>query len=53
MSEEKEGARMYLEKEEIEHWSMSYFDLSCKCEHITSNFNEALNSWILDIKGLT
>ncbi|KAI3866429.1 hypothetical protein MKX03_000522, partial [Papaver bracteatum] len=52
MGEVKESARVYLEKEEIEHWARSYFDFFCKCEHITSNFCEAFNSWILDIMGL-
>ncbi|MCL7041421.1 hypothetical protein MKW94_025253, partial [Papaver nudicaule] len=50
IGEAKPAARTYLEKEEIEHWARSYFDYSSKCEHITSNFCEAFNSWILEIR---
>ncbi|MCL7028823.1 hypothetical protein MKW94_023497, partial [Papaver nudicaule] len=52
IGEAKEAARLYLEKEEVEHWARSFFDYSSKCEHITSNFSEAFNSWILDIRGM-
>ncbi|MCL7049550.1 hypothetical protein MKW94_007181, partial [Papaver nudicaule] len=52
IGEAKESAKKYLEKEECEHWARSFFDFSSKCEHITSNFCEAFNSWILDIRGL-
>ncbi|MCL7030593.1 hypothetical protein MKW94_000795, partial [Papaver nudicaule] len=50
IGEAKPAARTYLEKEEVEHWARSYFDYSSKCEHITSNFCEAFNSWILEIR---
>ncbi|KAI3906815.1 hypothetical protein MKW98_004848 [Papaver atlanticum] len=30
----------------------AYFDRSSKCEHVTSNFCEAFNSWILNLRRL-
>ncbi|KAF6155526.1 hypothetical protein GIB67_017881, partial [Kingdonia uniflora] len=44
------GANDYLEKEPYEHWCRSYFDCTAKCEHITNNFSESFNWWIMKIR---
>ncbi|XP_026408821.1 uncharacterized protein LOC113303952 [Papaver somniferum] len=31
-------------------WAWSTFDLTSKCEHVTNNFTEAFNSWMLDVR---
>ncbi|KAF6136671.1 hypothetical protein GIB67_016127 [Kingdonia uniflora] len=40
----------YLDREPYEYWARSHFDFSSKCEHITNNFNESFNNWILKIR---
>ncbi|KAF6165474.1 hypothetical protein GIB67_028033 [Kingdonia uniflora] len=44
------GANDYLEKEPYEHWCRSHFDCTAKCEHITNNFSESFNWWIMKIR---
>ncbi|KAF6135608.1 hypothetical protein GIB67_015461 [Kingdonia uniflora] len=44
------GAKDYLEKEPYEHWLRSHFDCTAKCEHITNNFSESFNWWIMKIR---
>ncbi|KAF6141213.1 hypothetical protein GIB67_024297 [Kingdonia uniflora] len=44
------GAKDYLEKRPYEHWCRSYFDCTSKCEHITNNFSESFNWWIMKIR---
>ncbi|KAF6143400.1 hypothetical protein GIB67_029569 [Kingdonia uniflora] len=42
-------AKTWLEKEPYESWCRSYFDASTKCEHVTNNFLESFNNWIVKI----
>ncbi|KAF6172509.1 hypothetical protein GIB67_007022 [Kingdonia uniflora] len=42
-------AKDYLEKEPYEHWCRSHFDCTTKCEHITNNFSESFNWWMMKI----
>ncbi|KAF6153466.1 hypothetical protein GIB67_027333 [Kingdonia uniflora] len=43
-------AKRWLDKELAEYWCRSHFDFTAKCEHITNNFSESFNSWILKIR---
>ncbi|KAF6148403.1 hypothetical protein GIB67_036618 [Kingdonia uniflora] len=43
-------AHDWLVKEPFEHWARSHFDFTAKCEHITNNFLESFNNWILKIR---
>ncbi|MCL7026458.1 hypothetical protein MKW94_010264 [Papaver nudicaule] len=52
LKEAKESAPGWFDREAAETWSRCYFDRSSKCEHVTSNFCEAFNSWILDLRRL-
>ncbi|OVA11992.1 hypothetical protein BVC80_8167g6 [Macleaya cordata] len=36
----------------VECWARSHFDEATKCEHITNNFSESFNRWILDLREL-
>ncbi|KAF6170099.1 hypothetical protein GIB67_025788, partial [Kingdonia uniflora] len=40
----------WLMKEPFEHWTRSHFDFTAKCEHITNNFFESFNNWIIKIR---
>ncbi|KAF6157877.1 hypothetical protein GIB67_015193 [Kingdonia uniflora] len=42
-------AKRWLEREAPETWCRSHFDTTAKCEHITNNFSESFNKWILKI----
>ncbi|KAF6175792.1 hypothetical protein GIB67_036257 [Kingdonia uniflora] len=44
------SAHDWLMKEPFEHWARSHFDFTAKCEHITNNFSESFNNWILKIR---
>ncbi|KAI3908600.1 hypothetical protein MKW92_048907 [Papaver armeniacum] len=50
LKEAKESAPEWFDREPVETWARAYFDRSSKCEHVTSNFCEAFNSWILDLR---
>ncbi|KAI3901620.1 hypothetical protein MKW92_053338 [Papaver armeniacum] len=52
LKEAKESAPEWFDREPDETWARAYFDRSSKCEHVTSNFCEAFNSWILDLRRL-
>ncbi|MCL7034371.1 hypothetical protein MKW94_030653, partial [Papaver nudicaule] len=52
LKEAKESAPGWFDREVAATWSRCYFDRSSKCEHVTSNFCEAFNSWILDLRRL-
>ncbi|KAF6142824.1 hypothetical protein GIB67_002688 [Kingdonia uniflora] len=43
-------ARHWLEREPPETWYRSHFDSTAKCEHITNNFSESFNNWILRVR---
>ncbi|MCL7040930.1 hypothetical protein MKW94_022657 [Papaver nudicaule] len=50
MAKDNKLAYLWL-KDVPEHtWARSTFDLSSKCEHVTNNFSEAFNSWMLDVR---
>lgn len=36
---------------ETHTWARSTFDLTSKCEHVTNNFSESFNSWMLDVRS--
>ncbi|KAI3862255.1 hypothetical protein MKX03_007050 [Papaver bracteatum] len=42
----------WFDREPVETWARAYFDMSSKCDHITSNFCEAFNSWILELRKM-
>ncbi|KAF6166271.1 hypothetical protein GIB67_031055 [Kingdonia uniflora] len=42
-------AKRRLDKEPAEYWCRSHFDFTAKCKHITNNFSESFNNWILKI----
>ncbi|KAF6160942.1 hypothetical protein GIB67_007583 [Kingdonia uniflora] len=42
-------AKRWLDKELAEYWCKSHFNFTAKCEHITNNFLESFNNWILKI----
>ncbi|KAF6170437.1 hypothetical protein GIB67_014367 [Kingdonia uniflora] len=42
-------AKGWLDKEPSEYWCRSHFDFTAKYEHITNNFSESFNNWILKI----
>ncbi|KAF6170671.1 hypothetical protein GIB67_015623 [Kingdonia uniflora] len=44
------SAHDWLMKEQFEHWARSHFDFTPKCEHITNNFFESFNNWIIKIR---
>ncbi|KAF6134408.1 hypothetical protein GIB67_038147 [Kingdonia uniflora] len=44
------SAHDWLMKELFEHWARSHFDFTAKCEHITNNFFESFNNWIIKIR---
>ncbi|KAL5705263.1 hypothetical protein ACHQM5_023591 [Ranunculus cassubicifolius] len=46
------AAKTWLLKEDAELWARSQFDVQTKCEHITNNFSESFNAWILEIRDL-
>ncbi|KAF6158849.1 hypothetical protein GIB67_012492 [Kingdonia uniflora] len=43
-------AKTWLEMEPYESWCRSYLDASTKCEHVTNNFSESFNNWIVKIR---
>ncbi|KAI3877805.1 hypothetical protein MKW92_013420 [Papaver armeniacum] len=53
LKEAKESAPEWFDREPVETWGRAYFDRLSKCEHVTSNFCEAFNSWILDLRRLS
>ncbi|XP_026384072.1 uncharacterized protein LOC113279606 [Papaver somniferum] len=42
-----QGAYEKLHEADVHTWARSHFDEGSKCEHITNNFSESFNSWIL------
>ncbi|KAI3858713.1 hypothetical protein MKX03_033666 [Papaver bracteatum] len=52
LKEAKPSAPEWFDREPVETWARAYFDMSSKCEHITSNFCEAFNSWILELRKM-
>ncbi|XP_026420744.1 uncharacterized protein LOC113316808 [Papaver somniferum] len=52
LKEAKESAPAWFDREPVETWARAYFDRSSKYEHVTSNFCEAFNSWILDLRRM-
>ncbi|KAI3836472.1 hypothetical protein MKW98_008233 [Papaver atlanticum] len=52
LKEAKASVPEWFDREPVETWARAYFDRSSKCEHGTSNFCEAFNSWILDLRRL-
>ncbi|KAF6143821.1 hypothetical protein GIB67_016742 [Kingdonia uniflora] len=43
-------AKRWLDKEPAEYWCRLHFYFTTKCEHITNNFLESFNNWILKIR---
>ncbi|OVA16121.1 zinc finger protein [Macleaya cordata] len=39
-------------KAKVETWARSHFDKQAKCEHITNNFSESFNKWILELREM-
>ncbi|KAI3892461.1 hypothetical protein MKX03_012679, partial [Papaver bracteatum] len=52
LKEAKESSPKWFDREPVETWARAYFYRSSTCEHVTSNFCEAFNSWILDLRRL-
>ncbi|KAI3909391.1 hypothetical protein MKW98_007915 [Papaver atlanticum] len=52
LNEAKASAPEWFDREPVKTWARAYFDSSSKYEHITSNFCEAFNSWILDLRKM-
>ncbi|KAI3975614.1 hypothetical protein MKX01_017527, partial [Papaver californicum] len=48
----KPTAPGWFTREPVETWARAYFDKSSKCDHITSNFCEAFNAWILELRSM-
>ncbi|KAF6136742.1 hypothetical protein GIB67_020064, partial [Kingdonia uniflora] len=46
------AAHDWLLKEPFEQWDRSHFDFTVKCVHITNNFSESFNMWILKIRDM-
>ncbi|KAI3930452.1 hypothetical protein MKW92_000725 [Papaver armeniacum] len=47
------GHKIWMDRlKEAKASAPAYFDRSSKCEHVTSNFCEAFNSWIIDLRRL-
>ncbi|KAF6134702.1 hypothetical protein GIB67_002103 [Kingdonia uniflora] len=44
------SAKAWLDQEPYDHWCRSHFDFTSKCEHITNNFSESFNWWIMKIR---
>ncbi|XP_026378293.1 uncharacterized protein LOC113272709 [Papaver somniferum] len=42
-----QGAYEKLHEADVHTWARSHFDEGSNCEHITNNFSESFNSWIL------
>ncbi|KAF6158490.1 hypothetical protein GIB67_022087 [Kingdonia uniflora] len=51
LGEDHLSARHWLEREPPETWCRSHFDSTAKCEHITNNFSESFNNWILRVRN--
>ncbi|KAF9596723.1 hypothetical protein IFM89_012922 [Coptis chinensis] len=43
-------AKDWFLKENVETWARSHFSHVTKCEHISNNFSESFNSWILELR---
>lgn len=52
LKEAKASAPEWFVREPFETWARAYFDRSSKCEHVTSNFCEAFDSWIVGLRRL-
>ncbi|MCL7051322.1 hypothetical protein MKW94_012030, partial [Papaver nudicaule] len=52
LKDAKPSAPEWFDREPVESWVRCYFDRSSKCQHVTSNFCEAFNSWILPLRKL-
>ncbi|MCL7046037.1 hypothetical protein MKW94_007232 [Papaver nudicaule] len=50
VEEIKPDARIWLEKHHKEEWTKHKYDHTSKCEHITNNFSESFNNWILKLR---
>ncbi|KAI3954397.1 hypothetical protein MKW92_041201, partial [Papaver armeniacum] len=50
LKEAKVSAVEWFNDKPVEQWARAYFDKSSKCDHITSNFCEAFNAWILELR---
>ncbi|KAF6162752.1 hypothetical protein GIB67_029021 [Kingdonia uniflora] len=50
MQEGDPAAKAWLDMEPHETWCRSHFDFTSKCEHITNNFSESFNWWIVKIR---
>ncbi|RZC75346.1 hypothetical protein C5167_050829 [Papaver somniferum] len=44
------AAVTWLEKHPLEEWTRWKFDHTSRCEHISNNFSESFNSWILELR---
>ncbi|KAF6156231.1 hypothetical protein GIB67_030234 [Kingdonia uniflora] len=50
LGEDHLSARHWLERKPPKTWCRSHFDSTAKCEHITNNFCESFNYWILRVR---
>ncbi|XP_026415849.1 uncharacterized protein LOC113311220 [Papaver somniferum] len=50
LREAKASAAEWFDDKPVEQWARAYFDKSSKCDHITSNFCEAFNACILELR---
>lgn len=48
----KSKAHNWLSVELKELWVRAYFDITCKCEHITNNWSGSFNKMLLDLRDL-
>ncbi|KAF9616243.1 hypothetical protein IFM89_029019 [Coptis chinensis] len=50
LEEDEPDAKKWLERESLNCWARSHFDLTSKCDAITNNFSESFNNWIPKIR---
>ncbi|KAF9595227.1 hypothetical protein IFM89_038051, partial [Coptis chinensis] len=50
LEHDEKNAKIWLEKQPKRTWARAYFDLTSKCDAVTSNFSESFNAWILKIR---
>ncbi|XP_026377934.1 uncharacterized protein LOC113272293 [Papaver somniferum] len=50
MEKDNKKAHQWFEDVPTIQWARSTFDHTSKCEHVTNNFTECLNSWLVELR---
>ncbi|KAF6159464.1 hypothetical protein GIB67_032235 [Kingdonia uniflora] len=50
LERDQPDAKVWLVRETAEYWCKSYFNSIVKYEHITNNFSESYNNWIIKLR---